>query len=177
MNGGVRLKKYLPLFLVILFPYALLFAVVCMFTGFLMGSVFDGFGFVPTLFVLYVAALACSLVVFTTSLARKRSALELLRMNMVIKIVHFPAYVAILILGLVYSLNIVTLFISVFLLTYYIIAILLTGLIGLCGAIRGSSEGKTSKIYAVIHGILQFIYCLDIVSAIIVYRKVKKSTQ
>jgi len=98
-------------------------------------------------------------------------------MNMVIKLVHIPAYVAIFILGFAFLLTIFTFVFSIFLFILDVMTIFLTGVIGLSGVIRGYFEKKLSMKSAVIHGILQFVFCVDVISAIIVYRKAKKSSQ
>jgi hypothetical protein len=71
--------------------------------------------------------------------------------------------------------TIFTMGITIVLMILDVMTIFLSGLVGLSGIIRGSIENKLSKKTAVIHSILQFIFCADIFSCIIVYRKVKNS--
>jgi len=140
-----------------------------------MENVFSNNGFlvIAALLVIYFAALICSVSVFTKSLATKRCACEVLRLNMVIKLVHIPAYVIIFILGFAFMLTIFTFAISIVLWILDVMTIILSGLIGLSGVIRSYREEKISKKSAIIHGILQFVFCLDVISAIIVYRRTK----
>jgi len=172
-----NMKKYLPLTLVILFPYMIIFAIVCIFTGFLMETVFgyNVFVLIAALLILYIAAFICSAVVFIRSLVKKRSAIELLRMNMIIKLVHIPAYVLIFLLGFAFFMTIFTFAFTIALMILDVMTIVLTGLLGLSGVIRGYSENKLSQNAAIVHGILQFVFCLDVASAIIAYRKAKKA--
>ena len=51
--------------------------------------------------------------------------------------------------------------------------IILSGLIGISSIINGLRENKISLKQAVIHGVLQFIYCADVISSIVLYRTVK----
>jgi len=134
----------------------------------------NGLLLIAALLVLYIAALICSLSIFIKSLVTKRNARELLRLNLVIKLVHIPAYVIIFILGLAFMITIFTFAISIVLMILDVMTIFLSGLIGLSGVIRGYSEEKISMKSATIHGILQFVFCLDVISAVIVYRRVKK---
>ena len=98
-------------------------------------------------------------------------------MNMVIKLVHIPAYVLIFVLGLAFMVTIFTFAITIILVIFDMMTIFMTGLIGLSGVIRACCEKKISIKSAIIHGILQFVFCLDVFSAVIAYRKVKKSSQ
>ncbi len=81
--------------------------------------------------VLYVAALICSLIVFISSLLKKRNAQELLRINMVIKLLHIPSYIIIFTLGLMFSLTIFTIGITIVFMIWDCLTIVLSGLIGL----------------------------------------------
>lgn len=55
------------------------------------------------------------------------------------------------------------------------LTIFMSGLIGLAGVIRTAIEKKLSTKEAIIHGVLQFIFCGDIISSIMIYRKLKIS--
>ena len=128
-----------------------------------------------SLFALFVAAFICAINIFITSILFKRSARELLRINMVIKIIHVPAYILIFFIGLFSLITIFTAGISVALIILDGLTILLTGLIGLAGIIRAFVENKLPKKTAILHTVLQFIFCADVVSSIVVYRKVKNA--
>ena len=54
------------------------------------------------------------------------------------------------------------------------LTIFLSGLIGLGGVIRAFSDKKITLKKAIIHCILQFVFCVDIISAIIIYKEIKK---
>ena len=125
------------------------------------------------LIIIYIIALVCSVVVSITNIIFKRSSQKLLRMNMIIKLIHIPAYILIFTAGLVFTITIFTMGITAVLIIFDCMTIFLTGLIGLSGIIRGFAENKLSKNTAIIHALLQFVFCFDIISSIIVYRKVK----
>ncbi|HEX3017860.1 MAG TPA: hypothetical protein VHP31_08420 [Caproicibacter sp.] len=129
------------------------------------------------LLIFYAAALVCSVATFIIGLVKKWNPQELLHINMVIKLIHIPAYILIFIIGLVCLLTIFTFAISIVLMILDSMTIFLSGLIGLGGIIRSYSENKLSKKAAVMHGILQFVFCADVISSIIVYRKVKIAKQ
>jgi len=120
---------------------------------------------------LYILALGCSIITFIISISRKWRVQELLRVNMIIKLLHIPAYTLITISTISVILWAGPEFILMAFFGY--MTIFLTGLIGLCGIIRGFKENRFSMIGVIIHGILQFVPLLhaDAISAIIVYRK------
>jgi hypothetical protein len=51
--------------------------------------------------------------------------------------------------------------------------IFLSWLAGLGGIISGLKENKLPKKTAIIYGIFQFVFCIDIVNSIVLYRNVK----
>jgi hypothetical protein len=177
------LKRHLLLALTVFFPYSILFAIVCIFNGYFAESLFQNYGVYVfrTLFILYLAALICSVVSFIIGIVRKWSGEELLRTNMIIKLIHIPAYVLVFIIGLV---NLIRLFtyllyenycfaLTIILMVLNCMTIILTGLIGLCGVIRSYKENKFSRKEVFIHGFLQFVFCVDVISSIIAYKKAR----
>ena len=128
-----------------------------------------------SLFALFVAAFICSINIFITSILFKRSARELLHINMLIKIIHVPAYILIFFIGLFSLITIFTAGITVALIILDGLTILLTGLIGLAGIIRAFVENKLPKKTAIIHAVLQFVFCADVISSIVIYKKIKNA--
>ena len=55
----------------------------------------------------------------------------------------------------------------------YFIVFVLSGLVGLSGVMISVKEKKIPINKAILHGILQFVFCADIFSAIVLYRTVK----
>jgi cytochrome b561 len=107
------------------------------------------------------------------NLVKRRSAQEVAHINMIIKLLHIPAYIILFAMGLLGLITIFTAGISIVLMIMDCMTIFLTGLLGLGGIIRGLSENKLSKKESVIHAIFQFIFCVDIISSIIVYRRIR----
>lgn len=102
---------------------------------------------------------------------RKRwSAQELAQASMWIKLIQIPAYIFWFIVG-------AALFLFMGPLLAFVIdvmAILLTGILGLVAVLQCRREGILTRGQAVLYGILQFFFCVDIVAAIILYRKTKE---
>jgi len=97
--------------------------------------------------------------------------------NMLIKLLHIPAYMLITISMISVFLWAQPIFFMMALFGY--MAIYLTGLIGLCGIIRGYKEQSFSKIGAIFLGILQFVllFNADAISAIIVYNRARRGSR
>jgi hypothetical protein len=169
------MRKDLQFFLIALFPYLIIFALICIFKGYFMDTVFhnNAYSLLLTLIVLYVAALVCAVIAFITSFEKKIKILEVLRINMIMKLIHIPAYLFIFVVGLLCMLSIFTIGITIVLMIFDGMTIVLSGLIGLGGVIRSLRENKISKKAAVIHGILQFVFCADIINSIVMYRTIK----
>ena len=173
------MKRYLPLLMVILFPYLIvILPVLSHFTGgHLANIVFAGEGAVMLAlwFFLYVIALVCSLITLIVCLVTKQNSQEMLHTVMVVKLTHLPAYIAIFIATLIFTyldISSGSVFTGIFLSVGFMIAFA-SGLIGIGGLIRGCHEKRISISTAIIHGILQFVFLADIISSVFVCRKVK----
>jgi len=164
------------LFWPLIFPYLILFALICMFTNTFMETVFqnNGFYLIFTLIAVYIIASASSIIFFVKSIFKKVNSQELLYTNMIIKLIQIPAYILIFVFGLLCLLTIFTIAISIVLMIFDCIAIFLTGLIGMAGIIRCFIENKITKKTAIIYAVLQFIFCADVIACVKIYRKVKR---
>ena len=89
--------------------------------------------------------------------------------NMLIKLVQIPAYLAIFVLGVLFFLTIFTYAFSVFFVLFDCITIFLTGLVGLTANLRLYKERKCSGSFAALNSVCQFVFCIDVISAVIVY--------
>lgn len=92
------------------------------------------------------------------------------RATMWVKLVQIPAYVMWFVLG-------AALFLFMGPLLAFLVdamTIIVSGLVGLGTVFRCRKEGILTGKQTVTHGILQFVFCADVVSAIILYRKTKE---
>ena len=100
-------------------------------------------------------------------------AVKVVSINMVIKIAQIPAYVFIFVAGLACLLTIFTFGISIVFVILDCASIFLSGLVGVSAVMRCHEEGILGKTEMVVYCVLQFVFCLDVVSSIIMYRKAK----
>ena len=92
--------------------------------------------------------------------------------NMIVKLLHIGHYVTmflfamsgVLILFLFPMLAAIALIVDV-------MTIILSGIVGLAGVVRCQMEGRLSIGAAIVNGILQFVFCADVFSAVWVYFK------
>gem|GEM_PF-244479 len=119
--------------------------------------------------VLYIAALACSFSVLFGCVDNRLNAREILRMNMFVKVLHIPAYLVIFIMGVGFALSFFLMPFVIVLLALNCLTIFMSGLIGAGGLFRGAKENMFTKQSAVILGILQFIFCADVISSAVIY--------
>lgn len=173
------MKRYLCFLPAAIFPYCVLFVMYCVFSGFLIDSLFEEqfFPLLLCLCVIWVLGLFLTALFLAVDARRKTPALTLARINMLVKLAHIPAYVVIFILGLSMMLTLFTMGISILLVVFDVMAIALSGLAGLVAVRRCRLQGLCSRRFAVLHGILQFVFCADVVSAIVVYRKARRAHQ
>lgn len=172
------MKKQTPLVMpVAIFPYLVVLALLLIFTGALMDSVFQNNVFILLmgLAVAYVVALISAIILFATSLAAKMAASDVVRTNLILKLIQVPAYIAIFIIGIGCTITIFTIGISIILMILDGMTIALTGLIGLSAVIKSKGEYKISPQAAISHGILQFVFCADVVSAFLLSKAIRQT--
>lgn len=169
------MKKMLPFILIILFPYFIVLLICSLFNEFLMKYICHNNFYLGLfyLFAFWLVAFISAMILCVKNFVNKTDAVEITRINMVIKIVQVPAYLCIFVVGFVCLLTIFMLGFSFALVVFDCAAIILSGLIGVSAVSRSYAEGMLSQTEMVIHSILQFIFCLDVISSIIVFRKIK----
>ena len=134
----------------------------------------NAYGLIGMIFVLFFAALVCNIIYTCLAFAKRQDAKELLTVNMVVKCIQIPAYILIFLMGIMCLMTIFTMGFSVLLMVLDCLGLVLTGLLAVSGIIRAALEGKITKKTAVFCCIGSFIFCVDVVIAIVLYRKVKK---
>lgn len=120
-----------------------------------------------------IIASTLSIICFILSIVNKWDSLTLAKTSMIIKLIQVPAYIMIFIFGLIMLITIFTIPFSLILFIFDCWILFLTSLITLSGVLNSIHENKFkfSEIIWVI--ILQFIFCTDVVSSIIFYKKLK----
>lgn len=92
--------------------------------------------------------------------------------SMLIKLFHIQNYI-VLFLGALLLFALPMAPVLIWLLDVMTIA--LSGLVGLAAVLRCRAEGRLTNKAAVVNGVLQFVFCADIISAIWVYRNTKEA--
>lgn len=162
---------------VILFPYSVLGMLYCLFSGTLMESVFQNNGFLCILALLAWALIgfACAFLVGIRG-ARTLDCLRFARFAMILKLVQIPAYCIIFVLAALFSLTIFTIGFTIALAFFDGIAILMTGIPGVFSIRKSYQSGVLLRSDCLIHSLLQFVFCADVVSSIYLYRKIKRTS-
>lgn len=176
MNNSI--PKLLPYIPIAILPYPLVAVLITLFSGWLPdapeGTVLLG-ALLVTLIVIYGISFLVSLIVSGYNLVSGRNPEAILRITMIIKLIHIPAYIAIFVVGLASLITIFTAGISIVLWLLDVFTIIISGTIGLSGIIRALREHRLTGKEALIHGLLQFVFCADVISSIIAYRTVARS--
>lgn len=120
-----------------------------------------------------IVAFVFSVVLCLLSYFQHWTAKEMLHLAMVIKLVHIPGYLLIFFWGLLCAFTIFTIGFSVVLAILDGISIGMTGLIGAFGVQKAYHTGQLNWKEGLLHGILQFVFCADVVSIVALYLKIK----
>lgn len=126
--------------------------------------------------IFYLVAFISAAMSFAASFKKSNDTLSLLRTNLIIKLIHIPAYVMLFIMGLLSTITIFTIGFAIIIILLDIMIIILSGLVGLGAISKAMMEKRLSKEDGFLHGMLQFVFCLDVFSAFSLTRKLKKET-
>lgn len=166
------MKKYLLLLPTAILPYYILltlFVLIKTISEHLLTFLFFG------LWVLIPLSLICSIVWLFRSIAHEQNTCEAAKAAMMLKLIHIPAYLLIFLCSLLFLITIFTAGLSLVLLLLDAITITASGLIGLAAVLRCKDEHLLTGKAALLQGLLQFVFCIDIISIIWIYRKTQVS--
>ena len=125
-------------------------------------------------FILYcVLTTILSISCFAFSIYHKWDALSLVKTMMIIKLIQIPAYILIFVLGIFLAITIFTFPFAIGLFLLDCLSLFLTGILVVSAAINSIKQGlfKLKDVFWIM--ILQFVFCVDVISTIIFYVKLK----
>lgn len=173
--------KYLKMIPVIIYPYiyVVILAVFLVFLNVLPSDYNDaaslGLLIVAVIYNLYSFVIV---VVNAVQCAKgKMTARQSARMNLIIKSIQIPAYIIHFILGFIgLAMSVWGIGIILWAILIDLLTILLTGISSIGCSIRMRKEGILSTAAAILMGIGCFIYCVDVVIAIVYVVKARKKS-
>ena len=169
----------------LLTPYVMIFSLALVFLSTevelfeaIMESIFqnDGLLLIAALIIYLLLTIALGIACFFISTFKFCDALSAAKTAMLIKLIQIPAYVVIFVLGVAMTIAIWTIPFTIALFWIDCLCLFLTGLPVLSSIICALRQG-TIKFRDVIWVIiLQFVFCADVVAAIIYYKRLKEAT-
>lgn len=164
------MKRFILLLPCTVFPYSLFMGLYYFIKG--MGNLGESFSFLPWLF---VVSLIGNVIFLVLSIYKKWNCKKVALYNMVVKLLQIPAYIAIFLLGALSFSTLFTMGLAVILFLFDCASILLSGLIGVTSVIRCHADNIISKKISIVNGVLQFVFCADVISAIFIFVRAKLS--
>jgi len=163
--------KYLKMIPVIIYPYiyVLILAIFLLFAGILPEDYTD-----VALIGLLIVAVIYNLYSFIIVIV---NAVQAARMNLIIKCVQIPAYIMHFILGFIgLAMSVWGIGFLLWAVLIDLLTILLTGISSIGCSVRMRKEGLVSLPGAIFMGVGCFIYCVDVVIAIVYVVKARKKS-
>ena len=179
----MKFKRFFLMIPALALPYVVLLTLVFIYTSgssplssFIMENIFLGFAplvLIPLSLYIFIA-IVFSIVFILLACLRNWDALSIAKTAMIVKLVQIPAYIIIFVLSMALILSIWLSGLSIVLLALNCITLFMTGLFTISGVICGAKQGyfKVSELWWVI--LLQFVFCLDVLAAVIFYVKFKR---
>ena len=169
-----------------LLPYLALFTIVTVFFStkvtffkFIMETVFQSNGLllIAAFFICCLIVAVISIVYSILSIYNEWDPLSIAKTAMIVKLIQLPAYIMIFIVGAFLILTIFTIFFSIGLFLFDCLSLFITGILVVSAVVNSEKKGvfKAKQVIWVI--IMQFIFCLDVISSIVFYIKLKKALQ
>lgn len=172
---GLYLKKYKKFIPTLIYPFVVAFLLlfIYFFQDNALYEMIMGKGMDITFFCIEIifplVGLICNLRIGNQIRKEKWDYLELLEVNMLIKCVQIPAYIVIFLFGLTFLFTIIIAAFSIMLVMLDCFAVILSGMVASTAIKRSVSEGVLSKGLAFLCKIGSFIFCLDVIVAIVLY--------
>lgn len=166
-----------------LLPYLVLTALATIFFStkhpafeFIMKSVFcsNAIYLITALLLCCVIATALSIIYFIISTRKGWDAFSLAKSAMITKLIQVPAYITILVLGVLLAFTAFTIPFSIGLFLFDCLTLFLTGLLTAAAAINAVRQGFVKAKECALIIALQFVFCIDVVASIILYLKLRK---
>ena len=169
------MKKYIAIIPLIVYPYAYILWII----GFLLSGLtleeFIGIDAImiifAAIFIIYnVYILFIIIYNFIQAIRGKYSAYQLAKMNLLVKGLQIPAYIFHFIIGLIgFVMSIWGIGFIILAVVVDFLTIALTGLNALGCAIRIKKENKASTVVSVFTGMYSFVFCIDVIIAVVLF--------
>jgi hypothetical protein len=151
------------------------FSVDVPFFSMIMESVFNNNALIliGVLFIYCIAVVNLSCIYFFVSINKSRDALAVAKTGMIIKLVQIPAYVLIFILSVFFIFNIFTMPFTFGLFVIDCLSVFTTDLLIFSSVLISIKNEDIVFKDVTLLVFLQFVFCLDVIASVILYRKLK----
>lgn len=172
MKKIVAIGNTIFIYLIAILPVMLIASDKSKFITLIWKYLFHNSVFVPLILLLFGAVMYILNIIFMIQ-ARNGCfhATDLARANMIVKLIQIPAYIFIFMIGILCMVMIFTIGISFVLLLLDALSIGLTGLFAIAAFQNLNREGMITRKAQFIYSIASFLFCVDVIIAVIGYRK------
>lgn len=182
----MKTKRSLLILPAVLLPYVALMALAVIFFSAdlpmfarIMESVFDNNGLIliAALLGYCLIAAALSIFCFFRSICKKWDALSLAKTAVIVKLVQIPAYIGVFVVGVLCTITVFTIPFTVGVFLLDCVTLFLSGLLTSAAVINAVRQNNRpfKQVFWVI--LLQFVFCADVVAAILFYHQLKKDAE
>lgn len=134
--------------------------------------------FLPIISLLIVAAVFIPNIIYAFVIARHgESSTSLLFWDMLLKLCNVPIYIIVFIFGFIIALFPKGFIVTFFLVIFDYILLIPSSMYGVSGLLQARREGKITTAAAVGNIVLHFLFCTDVISAVVMYCAVKKKAK
>ena len=172
MKKIVAIGNTIFIYLIAILPVMLIASDKSKFITWIWKYLFHNSVFVPLILLLFGAVMYILNIIFMIQ-ARNGCfhATDLARANMIVKLIQIPAYIFIFMIGILCMVMIFTIGIYFVLLLLDALSIGLTGLFAIAAFQNLNREGMITRKAQFIYSIASFLFCVDVIIAVIGYRK------
>ena len=104
-------------------------------------------------------------------------AVSLMKTMLIMRLIQIPGYIILFFLAALFLLTIFTIGFSIILIILDVISICITGMIAAPVYLTLRKNGLINRLQSTLYSIFSFFFVLDVITAIVCYRKVKKNSK
>jgi hypothetical protein len=143
---------------------------------FILERIFGGnvFALITVFLIYFAVSLILAIICYIISLVKNPEPLALAKTATIIKLIQIPAYIVNFVLSILFIITIFTIGFAVVLLAVNCVCLFISGVLNILAMFIAVRKGVLKTGECILYAVFQFVFCLDIVSSVLLCRKLNK---
>ena len=143
---------------------------------FVMERIFDSniFVLIAVFLIYFVTSFVLAIICYIIAFVKSPEPLALAKTATIIKLIQIPAYIVNFVLSILFIITIFTIGFAVVLLAVNCVCLFISGALNILAMFIAVRKGVLKTGECILYAVFQFVFCLDIVSSVLLCRKLNK---